>query len=169
MRKRVHDSKYRPKLRRQREGKTNYTKRLNLLRGDMPRIVVRRSLKQITVSIIQYEPDGDKTIAHAMSKELAKYGWSPSFDSTPAAYLTGYLLGHKVNGKIKDGGVLDIGFNSPHSSVVFAALSGAVDSGISIPHSEKVIPKKSRVEGGSIGKKAEFEEVLNKINKEYKI
>ena len=45
--------------------------------------------------------------------------------------------------------VLDIG-RHPKSSRLFAALKGAVDAGLSVPHSEKVLPSDERIKGKHI-------------------
>src|SRR3989344_6410882 len=83
--------------RRHREGKTNYPKRMKLITSGLPRLVIRRSLKNITAQLIQYTPTGDKVLAASTTQELEKkYGWKAAKRNTPAAYLTGYLLGKKA-------------------------------------------------------------------------
>ena len=62
-------------FRRKREGKTNYKKRIAFLTSEKPRLVIRKSLKNITAQIVIYEPKGDKVIASACSAELTKLGW----------------------------------------------------------------------------------------------
>ena len=42
-------------FKRKREGKTDYKKRLKLLSSSKPRLVIRKSLKNMTVQIIEYE------------------------------------------------------------------------------------------------------------------
>ena len=61
--------------RRKRKGLTDYKKRMKTLLGNKPRIVVRKSLKNFTIQIIEFKPTGDKIIASASTKELAKHGW----------------------------------------------------------------------------------------------
>ena len=47
--------------------------------------------------------------------------------------------------------ILDIGSHeSVNGSRVFAALKGAVDAGLSVPHSEKAFPSKDRLMGSHI-------------------
>jgi large subunit ribosomal protein L18 len=153
------------KYRRKREGKTNYTKRLRMLKGEKVRLVVRKTLKYITVQLIKYENDGDKTLMSLSSKELIKYGWKGYCRNIPAAYLIGLLLGKKA--KVKDA-VFDIGLNNTNSTILFAVLRGAVDAGLNIPHSEDLYPKTERVEGKHISEEfvKNFKVVKEKIENE---
>src|SRR4030042_1695983 len=130
--------RYRVKPRRQREGKTNYRKRLNLLRARKTRLVVRKSLKNTLVQFVEYKESGDSIVASAVSKELvSKYKWKYSTSSTPAAYLTGILAGKRAKDKGIEECVLDIGRYMPVTgSKVFASLKGAIDAGIQCPHSK---------------------------------
>jgi len=138
---------YTVKYRRKREGKTNYKTRLRLVAGGKPRLVVRKSLKNIMVQIIEFAPTGDRVLASANSRELRKAGWKGSLNSTPAAYLTGLLLASKKKVEC----VLDIGLNvSVKGSVLYAALKGAVDGGMSIPYSTQVLPSDARIRGEHI-------------------
>ena len=59
---------------RRREGKTDYRKRLKLLKSKKPRLVVRKSLKHVRAQIIKYSPKGDETLVSATSEELKKFG-----------------------------------------------------------------------------------------------
>jgi large subunit ribosomal protein L18 len=140
----VKDKTYKPKFRRRREGKTNYTKRLALIRAKKVKITVRKTNKQIIAQAIKYNPKGDETIASATSKELDSFGFYGT-NNTPSAYLTGYLLGKRMT---KKEAVLDIGMQSPsHGSVIFACLKGVIDAGINIPHNAKAIPSEERLTG----------------------
>ena len=138
-------------LRRKREGKTDYRKRLALLKGNKLRIVIRKSQKQFSVQIIDYAPSGDKVLAGLTSKELQKLGWKGTLNNLPAAYLTGYIIAKKaVQKKIKDC-VLDLGQNtSIKGCALYAVLKGLLDGGLNIPHSEEVFPKKERIRGEHI-------------------
>ena len=82
--------------RRKREGKTNYKKRLKLLLSKKPRLVIRRSLNNISLQIIEYQTNGDKIIVGTNSSELKKMGWTANTGNIPAAYLTGLLLAKKA-------------------------------------------------------------------------
>ena len=59
--------------RRKTEGKTDYRKRLNMLSTRNLRLVVRPTLKNLIVQVIQYEPKGDKVLAGTTSKNLLKF------------------------------------------------------------------------------------------------
>ena len=154
-------------FRRKREGKTNYKKRLNLLLSKKPRLVIRKSLKNIIVQIIEYAPNGDKVIVGANSKELEKkFQWKSGRSNMPAAYLTGYLLGKKATKKDIKEAVLDLGLNeSTKGGKFYAVLKGVLDAGIIIPHSEEILPDEKRLNGSHISEEAtkSFEEIKKKI------
>ena len=137
---------------RKREGKTDYRKRLKILLGNKPRIVIRKSLKNIVMQIIEYSENGDKVVVAASSKELEKkYGLKFNRGNIPCAYLTGYLLGKKaVKKNIKDA-VLDSGFAAHiKGSKIYAGLKGAIDGGIKVKCSEDVFPKPEMIKGTHI-------------------
>ncbi|MEM4959169.1 MAG: 50S ribosomal protein L18, partial [Nanopusillaceae archaeon] len=68
----AHGPRYTVKYRRRREGKTDYRKRLKLLKSRLPRLVVRRGIWNFTVQLIEYNENGDKTIFTIHSKHLYK-------------------------------------------------------------------------------------------------
>jgi large subunit ribosomal protein L18 len=144
--------------RRKREGKTDYNKRLKLLKSGKPRLVVRKTNKQIILQIIKYGEEGDKVIKSVVSKELRKHGWQLNLKNIPAAYLTGYLLGKKV--KINDELIVDIGLQEKGNRL-FAAVKGAVDAGLKIRHNPEVFPKENLIIGEHIQKY--FESSKNSI------
>jgi large subunit ribosomal protein L18 len=137
------------KPRRRREGRTDYRRRLSLLRSDKVRLVVRKTLNNTIIQFVEYNERGDKILASAHSKELKKkYGWKFSTATTPAAYLTGLLAGKKAKDKGIGECVFDIGRHPPvKGSRVFASLKGITDSGIDCPHSEEKIPGEDRIMG----------------------
>lgn len=140
--------RYKVPFRRRREGRTDYRRRAALLRGRTVRLVVRKSNKHVRVQFIDYSDKGDRVLASAVSLELAKHGWTGSGKSTPGAYLTGYLAGRRAKEKGLAEAVLDIGLREPtKGAVVFAALKGALDAGIEVPHSDDMLPGKDRLEG----------------------
>ena len=80
----------RPK--RRRLGKTDYHRRMRLLRSGAPRAVVRVSNTQVTCQLISYNPEGDSTIESVNGKSLVEsYSWpaDSSKKSVPACYLAG--------------------------------------------------------------------------------
>lgn len=139
--------------RRKREGRTDYQRRLKLLASNKPRIVVRKSLKNIQLQVIEYSPTGDKVLLNAHSRELAKYGWKADMSNTPAAYLVGFLLGTKAKKTKLNEGIADIGgHTSVKGCVVYAALKGVSDAGMNVPLSEDVVPNTERLQGEHIAR-----------------
>ncbi len=138
-------------FRRKREGKTNYKKRLKLLSSGKNRLVIRRFVKNILVQIVEYKAAGDKVLVSASSRELIKLGWKMSLSSLPASYLTGLLLGKKAKKANLKEAILDTGLLQPtNKSRVYAALKGAVDGGIQVPHSKDILPAEDRISGSHI-------------------
>lgn len=157
-------------FRRRKEGKTNYRKRLALLKSKKPRIVVRKSNKYMRVQFALYETNGDRIVTSSISSELKKYGWNNSFSNTPSAYLTGYIAGKKALKKGIKEGILDIGLHAPRKGArVFAALKGVADAGIDVPYGGDVIPSDARIYGKHIDESLaeKVEEVKKKIEEEY--
>lgn len=137
--------------RRKREGKTNYYKRLNLLKSKEIRLVIRRSSKYMICQLVQYYPSGDKIIMHANSKELEKFGWTYSYKNIPSSYLTGAIIAKKGLEKGIKKAILDIGqLQSVKKSRIYAIVKGAIDSGMKIPCNEEVFPDEKRIKGEHI-------------------
>jgi large subunit ribosomal protein L18 len=137
--------------RRRMENKTNYNKRLKLLKGKSPRLVVRKTNKYIILQIIESKDAQDKVIYSTSTKDLLKLGWpkdkSGSLKSLSASYLAGLSLGKKA-GKLKERVIVDTGLiPNTKGSRIYAAVKGIADSGIEINFDEKVIPSKDRIEG----------------------
>jgi large subunit ribosomal protein L18 len=163
---------YRMPFKRRREGKTDYSRRLKLLKSGKPRLVVRKTLNYIRAQIIGFEMIGDKTMVAADSKELKKHGWNFACDNLPAAYLTGMLIGKKAAGRGIEMAILDGGLvKSTKGSKIYAAVKGARDAGLNIPIDEEMLPDENRVKGmhiaGHVEKfknmPTEFEKIKQKI------
>jgi large subunit ribosomal protein L18 len=134
--------------RRKRIGKTNYRKRLNLLKTDVPRLVIRRTNKNIVAQLVKYSPSGDVVTASATTAELKKLGWSHSCSNLPAAYLTGLLLAKKTDEK---SAIIDLGLQTPIAgNKLFAAVKGAIDGGLEIGHEKEILPSEERIIGKHI-------------------
>jgi len=143
--------RYRMPFKRRSKRKTNYRQRLKLLTSKKHRLVVRRSSKHITAQIINFKKDGDQTVAHATSQELKKFGWSGSTNSLVSAYFVGLLIGKKALKKNISSAILDIGLTQKSKgSKLFAVLKGALDAGLTIPHSTEILPSDDRVKGKHI-------------------
>ncbi len=130
------------------EHKTNYARRLKLLKSNKPRLVIRKSLNNIIVQAIKYQPKGDIILASAHSNYLKKLGWKYHLGNIPSAYLTGLLCGVKLKEKNVNEVVLDIGFSpSIKGSAIYAALKGVLDSGINVPHDKTILPSQDQITG----------------------
>ena len=147
--------RYQLKPRRRREGKTDYRRRLGLLKSGKTRIVVRRSLTQVRVQFVEYTEQGDRILASAMASDLVSgYKWKHSTSNTPAAYLTGLLAGKKALAAGITEGVFDLGRQVPvRGCKVFAAIKGVHDAGIDCYVSEEKLPDENRLLGEHINEK----------------
>jgi len=150
------DYKRRLKLTRQDKNKYNSPKY---------RFVVRITNKDVICQVAYAKIVGDVILASAYSHELPRYGMPVGLTNYSACYATGLLLARRLLRKLKldtqyvgkeevdgemfsveqvvDGpkpfyALLDVGLaRTTTGSRVFAALKGAVDGGLNIPHSEK--------------------------------
>jgi large subunit ribosomal protein L5e len=132
------------------------------------RLIVRLSNRDITAQIAYSRIEGDKIVGAAYSHELPKYGVKVGLTNYAAAYCTGLLLARRLLKKLgldslyegttdvtgdeynveaaEDGPgafrcYLDVGLNRTSTGArVFAAMKGAVDGGLNIPHSTKRFP-----------------------------
>jgi len=129
------------------------------------RFVVRITNKDVITQIAYAKIEGDIILSSAYAHELKRYGMTVGFTNYAAAYATGLLLARRpltklkladkylgtteINGEdynveeLMDGphpfhALLDVGLRrTTTGSRVFAALKGACDGGLQIPHSEK--------------------------------
>ena len=148
----AHGPTYVVKYRRRRENKTDYRKRLKLLKSGKPRLVVRRFLNNIQAQIIEYNENGDRTLITVHSKILEKkYGWKGHRGNLPTAYLVGLLIGLEAKKRGINEAILDIGrYKSTKGNSLYAVLKGALDAGLNIPHSEEILPDENRIKGEHI-------------------
>ncbi|MBP2146533.1 large subunit ribosomal protein L18 [Methanofollis sp. W23] len=138
-------------FRRRKEGRTDYHARIKLLLSETPRMVVRKTNRQIICQLVVPGEQGDQTLISAYSKELTGLGYEGSTSSTPAAYLTGMLFAKKALAAGYDEAVLDIGLARAQSGArIFAALKGAVKAGLEVPHGEEILPDDERTSGSVI-------------------
>ena len=138
--------------RRRLENKTNYTKRLTLLKGNYLRLVVRKTNKYIILQIVESDDAKDKVLYSVNTRDLLKQGWptdkSGSLKSLAASYLAGLLLGKKAKDKIKKSVILDSGLiPNTKGSRVYSVVKGISDSGINIKYDEKVMPTDEMIKG----------------------
>merc|ERR1712045_898533 len=132
------------------------------------RLIVRSSNTDISCQIAYARLEGDIVICAAYSHELPRYGVKVGLTNYAASYCTGLLLARRILQKFKldsvyegstniDGSMyavednddgpgafracLDVGLaRTSTGAKVFAAMKGAVDGGLDIPHSEKRFP-----------------------------
>ena len=148
------------------------------------RFVVRITNADVICQVVYAKITGDVVLSAAYASELPKYGIPVGLTNWSAAYATGLLCARRcltklglsekyagnddVNGEmyqveeLEDGprpfkAFLDVGLRrTTTGSRVFAAMKGAADGGMSIPHSE------SRFPGYDSGSKELDAEVLRK-------
>ncbi|XP_044262345.1 60S ribosomal protein L5 [Tribolium madens] len=132
------------------------------------RLIVRLSNRDITCQVAYSRIEGDKIVCAAYSHELPKYGVKVGLTNYAAAYCTGLLLARRLlkqlgldklytgttevtgdeynvegveNGPGAFRCYLDVGLQRTTTGArVFAAMKGAVDGGLNIPHSTKRFP-----------------------------
>lgn len=136
--------------RRRREAKTDYNARLALLKSGKPRLVVRRTNKYLIAQIVKSDVAQDKIVLGATSSALLESGWpakkTGSLKNRVAAYLTGYMIGHRaVSSGIKSA-VLDLGlYRNIHKSRLYALVKGAIDAGLVVPCGKEVLPEEKEL------------------------
>ena len=163
--------RYSVRFKRRREGKTNYPKRIAMLKSGEPRLIVRRSNNYIQLQFVKYDSKGDKTLIMVNSIILQKkYGWKYGCKNTPAAYLTGLLAGKLA---VKAGiskAIADVGLRAKTKGArIFAAIKGAADAGLKINVNPKILPAEDRILGKHISAHlknnitADFEALKTKV------
>jgi large subunit ribosomal protein L18 len=136
-------------FRRRRENRTNYAKRLALVKSGLTRMVVRSSKREVTVQFVEFGEEGDTTVVGVESRALKRFGWVPRAN-VPTAYLAGLYAATLAKKKGMKEFVLDIGLVSPvKSSIPFAAQKGAIDGGLASPQGEGIVDD-GRMKGAHI-------------------
>ncbi|MBI2550693.1 50S ribosomal protein L18 [Candidatus Woesearchaeota archaeon] len=138
-------------FRRRLSGRTNYRRRLALLKSSTPRLVVRKTLTSIIFQVVNLAEGGDKVVLSMTSKKLKELGWKHSFKNIPAAYLAGLMLGKMAIANGVADVVPDIGFHSvTKGGKIFAAIKGAKDAGLNVQVSDDVVPGSDAITGSKI-------------------
>lgn len=162
--------KVKTQRRRRVEGKTDYKKRLNLLKNGNPRIVTRITNKYVNCQYVESIEAKDKVIFGVSSKDLLEKGWPKeakgSLKGVPAAYLTGYLAGIKIKESKLKTPILDVGMARMivHSRL-FAFIKGLQDSGVGIKCDEKHFPSQEKIKGTLMKNKVDVEKIKTSIGK----
>jgi len=155
--------------RRRLENKTNYSKRLRLLEGRKPRIVIRKTNKYIIIQYVESKAAQDSIKASIISKDLLEHGWPESkvgsLKSLGACYLAGILFGNKI--KKLAPAILDTGLiRSTKGSRLYAAVKGINETGFKLPCNEKVMPEEARIKSENL--QEFFDKVKSNVMKETK-
>jgi large subunit ribosomal protein L18 len=156
--------------RRRRENKTDYHRRLKLLKSQKPRLVFRRTNKYVLAQYIISDEARDKVVFGFNSSELLKHGWPKEavsgLKNTPASYLLGYLMGKTIQSKKLEQPIVDFGMlQSLHKTRVYAFLKGVIDSGIAIKCKQEAFPEESRIKGEHLKNKVDFDKIKLNIDK----
>ncbi|MED5274414.1 MAG: 50S ribosomal protein L18 [Candidatus Thermoplasmatota archaeon] len=143
------------RFKRRRNAETDYHRRSRMLRGGLPRAVVRVSNTQVTCQLVSYEPEGDRVLESITGKSLVdshKWPSDASRKSVPACYLAGFAMATSAISNGHSKAILDIGLAaSSTGNRAYSALKGMIDAGMEIPHSEEVLPSEERINGEHIG------------------
>ena len=140
--------------RRKKEHKTDYLKRLKLLKSERPRVIFRKTNKSLVVQYVKSDAAQDKIIFGITSKELLKHGWEKEFSgslkSIPASYLTGYFVSKKIKNEKLETPIVDLGMQRViKKSALFAFIKGLIDGGLEIECDEENFPEEERLNGES--------------------
>merc|ERR1712023_602799 len=147
--------RFQVKYKRRREGKTDYYARKRLVTQDKNkfgtpkyRFVVRFTNKDIICQVVSSKIKGD--ICHCAAycvgllcarRLLQKYGLDEKFEGTEevtAEFEDCFVIGEDEDGPSAFHALLDVGLKrTTLGSKIFAAMKGAFDGGLEIPHNEK--------------------------------
>lgn len=160
----------RTQKRRRKENRTDYNKRLKLLKGEKPRVVFRKTNKYIIGEYIISKEAQDSVVVGLDSRKLNEYGWPKeaqgSLKSTTASYLTGYLIGKIITKQNLETPIIDAGMNRViHKNKIYAFIKGLIDAGIKISCKKEFFPEESRIKGQHLKNKIPFDEIKSKIDK----
>jgi len=151
---------------RRNKNKTDYLKRLKFLKSRKPRIVFRKTNRYIISQYVESKEAQDKVKIEVNSKKLLIKGWPEEFKgslkSTPASYLTGYMMGLIIKSEKKETPIIDFGMiRVLHKTKVYAFIKGLKDAGIKIECDEKYFPNEERIKGKKL--KKDFSEYFQKV------
>lgn len=132
---------------RRRQGKTDYAKRLALLKSRLPRLVIRKTNKNVIVQLVEFTQTGDKVITSATSTEVNEKTKANKCN-TPTAYATGLLAGKRAVEKKVTKAIADLGRQTASKgSLLFAAIKGAIDAGLQVNADLEKLPTQERING----------------------
>lgn len=138
-------------FRRKREGKTNYDKRIKLLKSNQIRLLVSYGSKNIRAQAIKFNLKGDEILADANAKSLKGFGWDFSCSNLPASYLFGYYFGRLLVEKGISNVIFDTGIVTPkRGGRYYSFAKGIIDSKVSVNVNPDVFPPEERIKGAHI-------------------
>lgn len=136
------------KHKRRRKGKTDYKKRLALLKSGCKRLVIRKTNKNITISLVETINGIDRTLKSMNSRKLSEFGWMCT-KNTPTAYLLGYAFGKNL--KTKEKLIIDFGRQTAEKKCkLYAVVKGLIDAGANVNAATEVLPEEDRLKGKHI-------------------
>jgi len=152
--------------RRRREHKTDYGKRINMLKGETPRIIFRKSNRYVLAQYVSSTHAQDKIEFGVSSRDLIKHGWpkdvSGGLKSIPASYLIGFSIGKRISKESLKTPILDFGMQRVlHKTKLYAFLKGLIDAGVKIKSDEKFFPDENRIKGKHM--KKDFSDTFDQI------
>ena len=155
--------------RRRKEAKTDYAKRIKLLKSNSARLVFRKTNKYLIAQYVISKESKDETKLSGNSKELLKFGWPKEFAGSLKSISAAYLFGLLMSKKIKEGKlekpIVDFGMiKMIHKTKTYAFLKGLKDNGLDINCEDKFCPDESRLKGEHMKNKIPFEEILKRIS-----
>lgn len=157
--------------RRRLENKTDYLKRMKLLKSEAPRVVFRKTNRYVIAQYVESHEAKDKVVIGLTSKKLKEFGWPEKFEgslkSISASYLTGLLIGKEIAEKKLKIPIIDFGMTRVLSkNRTFAFIKGLVDAGIEIKCDEENFPEEERIEGKNLKEdfSKHFKEIKEKIS-----
>jgi len=160
-----------PKQRRI-KNKTDYHKRLKLLKSGAPRVTFRKTNRYVIAQYVTSREAQDKIEFGITSKKLKNYGWPDKFDgslkSITASYLTGLLMGKEIIKNKMKTPIVDFGMTRVLSkNRTFGFIKGLIDAGVEIKCSEDHFPDEERIEGKYMKEdfSKTFKEIKSKIEK----
>lgn len=152
--------------RRRKENKTDYLKRLKLLKSGSPRVVFRKTNRYILSQYTTSKQAQDRVEINVNSKQLLNYGWpkefSESLKTITASYLSGLLMGKKIIKKSLAAPIVDFGMiRTVNKTKVYAFLKGLKDAGLKIVCKDEAFPSEDTIEGKYM--KKDFSSFFDKI------
>ncbi len=149
---------------RRRQNKTDYLKRIKLLKSEKPRIVFRKTNKYLIAQYVTSNEAQDKIVFGISSKDLLKYSWPESaknsLKSISASYLTGYLVGGKILKEKLEQPIVDFGMiRVLHKNKIFGFVKGLIDAGLKIPCKKEAFPEDERINGEHLKNKVDVSKI----------